>query len=99
MRLTPKQTEIIRSAARQVFGAGARVYLFGSRTDDAGRGGDIDLYIETDDVVPQRLEKTLRFQVELVKRMGEQKIDVVVKDPGMEEQAIHRAAKQQGIAL
>lgn len=38
--------EIIRSAERQVSGADARVYLFGSRTDDAGRGGDIDLYIE-----------------------------------------------------
>lgn len=42
MRLTPKKTEIIRSAARQVFGAGARVYLFGSRTDDAGRSGAIE---------------------------------------------------------
>lgn len=34
--------------------------------------------------MPQRLEKTLRFRVELVKQMGEQKIDVVVKYPGME---------------
>lgn len=50
MRLTPKEAEIIRSAARQVLGAGARVYLFGSRADDAERGGDIDLYVETDDV-------------------------------------------------
>ncbi len=44
MRLTPRQQQIIREAARDVFGTEARVWLFGSRVDDSRRGGDIDLY-------------------------------------------------------
>ncbi|MHB1896659.1 MAG: nucleotidyltransferase domain-containing protein, partial [Metallibacterium sp.] len=47
MRLTPEQAAIIRSAAAEVFGSDARVWLFGSRVDDSKRGGDIDLLIET----------------------------------------------------
>ena len=46
MRLTASQIETIRQAAHQNFGADASVWLFGSRVDDARRGGDVDLYIE-----------------------------------------------------
>lgn len=41
MRLDSKTRVEIREAAERFFGAD--VYLFGSRTDDARRGGDIDL--------------------------------------------------------
>ena len=44
MRLDKKTRDAIREAAQRYFGAD--VYLFGSRTDDSRRGGDIDLYIE-----------------------------------------------------
>jgi predicted nucleotidyltransferase len=99
MRLTQNQADIIRNAAQHMFGPAASVYLFGSRVDDTQRGGDIDLYIELPEVVPQRLEKTLRLQAELKKQLGDRKIDIIVKDPGMDEQPIHRVAKTQGIAL
>ncbi|MBI3773638.1 MAG: nucleotidyltransferase domain-containing protein [Gammaproteobacteria bacterium] len=99
MRLTQNQAEIIGNAARYMFGSTASVYLFGSRVDDAQRGGDIDLYIELPEIVPQRLEKTLRLQAELKKQLGDRKIDIIVKDAGMDEQPIHRVAKTQGIAL
>ena len=33
-------------AAREVLPHGSRVLLFGSRTDDSRRGGDIDLLVE-----------------------------------------------------
>ncbi len=45
MRLTPTQIDAIKNAAHAVLGEGAQVSLFGSRVDDARRGGDIDLYI------------------------------------------------------
>ena len=46
MRLSPAERRAIDTAAREAFPPGTRVMLFGSRTDDARRGGDIDLLIE-----------------------------------------------------
>lgn len=48
MRLTPTQHQQILQATRLNFGANANVWLFGSRVDDSRRGGDVDLYVETD---------------------------------------------------
>lgn len=48
MRLTSNEVEIILHSAREIYGEGVRVYLFGSRTDDARRGGDIDLLVRTE---------------------------------------------------
>ena len=55
MRLEPEQIESIKTAVAECMGADGRVYLFGSRTDDQARGGDIDLYVE----IPERLETRL----------------------------------------
>ena len=46
MRLTPAQVDIIKRTAQSVLGSGIRITLFGSRVSDAGKGGDVDLYIE-----------------------------------------------------
>ena len=45
MRLTPWERSTIRDTVRTVAGSGARVRLFGSRTDDSARSGDIDLLV------------------------------------------------------
>ena len=42
MRLTTDQIQAIRDAASSTFGDKAAVWLFGSRVDDAKKGGDID---------------------------------------------------------
>ncbi len=41
MRLTSYQVTMIKKAFSETFGKG-KVYIFGSRTDDTKRGGDID---------------------------------------------------------
>ena len=46
MRLTSAQHQDIKKYFLEVFEEG-QIYLFGSRVDDAKRGGDIDLYIRT----------------------------------------------------
>lgn len=45
MRLTGTERDAIRACAERVFGPACVVRLFGSRVDDARRGGDIDLHV------------------------------------------------------
>jgi predicted nucleotidyltransferase len=61
--------------------AEAFVYLFGSRTRDDARGGDIDLLAVSR--VPLERE---RHQIldELNDELGEQKIDLVITSPALE---------------
>ena len=63
MRLTSSQIEYIRQTTRENFGAGASVWLFGSRVDDARRGGDVDLYVEP--TQESTLISALRCKIEL----------------------------------
>lgn len=101
MRLSDQQRLIIRNAVTENFGAEANVWLFGSRVDDTAHGGDIDLYIEaaTDDA-DAIVESKLRFLVALYKRLGQQKIDVVIRRPGFKEDLpIFQVARQTGIKL
>ena len=46
MRLTTEQIALIKQNTALIFGDEAKIYLFGSRTDDNAKGGDIDLFIE-----------------------------------------------------
>ena len=53
----------------------AEVYLFGSRTDDEARGGDIDILILSEERIPVSYVRMLRR--EFFKTFGWQKLDVV----------------------
>ena len=101
MRLTDRQREEIKWAAAESFGDGAHIWLFGSRVHDDRRGGDIDLYVESDLEDPEAaLDALLKFRVELTRRLGERKIDVVLRrNPRVPEQPIHRIAKEEGVEL
>jgi len=48
MRLTKQQIQTITQTVSRLAGTGASVYLFGSRLNDQAKGGDIDLFIESD---------------------------------------------------
>ncbi len=68
MRLTQDQTrEIVRTVSR-LTGGTADVYLFGSRLDDAARGGDIDLLLES--AAPIGLLQRARIKMELESGLG-----------------------------
>ncbi len=47
MRLSTFQVKVIKNTLGQVFGQSAQIYLFGSRVDDQKKGGDIDLFVDT----------------------------------------------------
>lgn len=99
MRLSEPDARRIRRAVSDIFGPQARVRLFGSRVDDAARGGDIDLFVEAAAPASDRLEKTLQLEARLLRELGERRVDVVVHDPDMPLQPIHEEALQQGVAL
>lgn len=61
MRLTATQREYVLQATRQHFGVDANVWLFGSRANEARRGGDVDLYVET--AQPDTRMSTLRCKI------------------------------------
>lgn len=91
MRLSTTQTREITHTVRQLAGATAEVYLFGSRLDDNARGGDIDLLIES--AAPIGLIQRARIKMELEASLG-LPVDIVahVRDtPATPFQTIARA--------
>jgi predicted nucleotidyltransferase len=73
MRLKKTEIEAIKSEIKK-FDSNAEIYLFGSRTDDAKKGGDIDLLIISDKI---KLNEKIKIRTRLYEIIGEQKIDLV----------------------
>ena len=94
MRLTDYDVKCIKRTFKEFFRNGD-IYLFGSRVDDAKRGGDIDLYIvnhQTDNL----LEKKIAFLAALKQKIGDQKIDLLIsKDTKclIEQEALTKGIK------
>ena len=101
VRLSSTEQQTIRSATAECFGSEASVRLFGSRTNPEGRGGDIDLLIETPQSNPDLVSRAhTRFLSLLYTRLGEQKIDVLVDYPGRKfRPAVYDVARQEGVQL
>ena len=100
MRLSAEDQTLIHHAVALCFGRQAKVFLFGSRTDDAQRGGDIDLYVETalQGMTLQQARLDLMTQLQL--QLGDQKIDVVTSDGQTESvPAIVVEARRTGVLL
>jgi predicted nucleotidyltransferase len=99
MRLTPFEAAAARRVTTEVAGAEARVLLFGSRTRDELRGGDIDLLVELPQASANLLALSLRIGARLQMALGERKIDVLVADPLSPDTPLLRAARREGIVL
>jgi predicted nucleotidyltransferase len=97
LRIKEKHIEEIKHASREYFGENAKVYLFGSRTDDNKKGGDIDLYIETHEA-GNIIERKIKLLGKLNTILGEQKIDIIINN-FESEQYIFKIARNQGILL
>lgn len=99
MRLSPTEARLIRETAEANFGPGTVVRLFGSRADDARRGGDIDLHITAGDPDRVSLEDEIRFRVALEGEIGEQRVDLVLRRPSGPETPMGRIAVATGVRL
>jgi len=96
MRISPHQSQTILETSHRFLGESATVLLFGSRVDDAAKGGDVDLYIET----PKSpgIWRKAQLLAELEKRLG-LPVDLVLHTLNEPEKPIHRIAKLTGVSL
>jgi predicted nucleotidyltransferase len=99
MRLSTAQQRAIHFAVTELFGDSARVKLFGSRLDDAAKGGDIDLLVEVDEPVEAPAEMSAKLSVKVMRACNGRKVDVVLMAPNLPLLPIHRIARQQGVEL
>lgn len=92
MRLSNYTVDQIKKLFDEIFHEGS-IYLFGSRVDDSLKGGDIDLFIETEDK-SDLFEKKIKFLARLKRAIGDQRIDVVFNedDSRLVEQEVRKCA-------
>ena len=95
MRLTRQQLRAILDTAHDIYGAGVRVYLFGSRTDDSKRGGDIDLVVRSRGE-PKGVLAKVKMASRLKYLLDDRKIDIIGDH---EDNNVSREAVSTGILL
>jgi predicted nucleotidyltransferase len=105
MRLSTDQIQAICQAATTAFGQGTSVWLFGSRVDDAKRGGDIDLLVcpqvrsaEAAAGPQQTFMQKIKMLTLLERQLGERQIDIVVEQ-AQDMRPIVAVAYKTGIKL
>ena len=97
MRLTADEIHAIKSLVAQHLGPEAEVRLFGSRADDAARGGDIDLLVTVPEPVPTLLEARLNAALEAA--LGDQRVDLLLHPRDAARSGIERVAYRDGVVL
>ena len=95
MRLSKKEANFLKESLKKYI-AKAKVYLFGSRADDAEKGGDIDVLIIGDRKLT--LNEKIDVKIAFYKKFGEQKIDIVsfIKE---EESSFKELALEKAVEL
>ncbi len=99
MRLTEKQIDIIKRIAKKHFGNSARVFLFGSRVDDSRKGGDIDLFIKSNETALLTFNNKIQFLVDIKLHIGDRKIDVVFNIKNKDNSSFLNSIEKQGVEL
>lgn len=99
MRLNEYEIESIRTLANRHFGKDVEVFLFGSRTKNQLRGGDIDLFIRNPRNERLEIRTKINFMTDLILLIGDQKIDVVLDNQAIRNSAFFKTINQTGIKL
>ena len=95
----PQDRHALVQATAEVAGPAARALLFGSRTDDHARGGDIDLRVELPQAPADPLGLSLKLSARIQRRVGVRRIDVPVADPGSAPTPLFERARREAVAL
>ena len=95
MRLTPVQIDTIKNILSRYDPQG-QVILFGSRTQDQLKGGDIDLFMQTSQPISLKQQMQANWQLEVAL---DTRVDLLLCNPGESEEPIHSIAKRQGVRI
>ena len=104
MRLTQQQRHTLAATVRRRFGAQARLWVFGSRLDDAARGGDFDFMVCSEEADAQKLyDAKLAALADLhaTPEFDGERIDLVLFSPHLdpEPRPVQRAALEHGVEV
>ena len=96
MRLLKEEASIIKTIILKYI-KDAKIILFGSRVDDNKRGGDIDIFVQTNQEVT--LKEQIKILTDIEMNGVLRKVDLVLKTPTSKEQPIFKTAIKEGILL
>ena len=97
MRLKVEEKNKIIQYAKDFFGNEVSLYLFGSRVDDNKKGGDIDLFLESEEIIDMQTQ--IKFLTAIYKDITQRKVDLLIKTPASKNLSIYKTAKKEGILL
>lgn len=97
MRLEAEEVNKIVDYTKKFFGGDVKLYLFGSRVDDNKKGGDIDLFLESNTNIDIRTQ--INFLAAIYKDITQRKVDLLIKTPSSEDLSIYKRVKKEGILL
>ena len=96
MRIDKQQINLIIQTLKSQI-SDAVVYLFGSRVDDTKRGGNIDIFLVTNQ------EVLLKDKISLLAKLEtsgiQRKVDLVIKTPANPQEILYKEVLQKGIRL
>lgn len=75
MRLSPFERTAIKEIVHSI-DSKAQIYLYGSRTNNSLKGGDIDLLIFSEKI---EFKDKISILMEIKRKIGEQKIDLTLR--------------------
>ncbi len=96
MRLTEEQQRQIQRIVQAQLGHTVVVSVFGSRVDDAKRGGDLDLLIESANPVPLLRRASLKIELESALALP---VDLVITERGKALSSFQALAKARARRL
>jgi predicted nucleotidyltransferase len=99
MRVTQQQQANIKKALTELCGTDSTIILFGSRTRNDEKGGDIDLMVEVPNEVDRPAQLIAKIAVRVMRIMNGRKTDILLSAPNLPRYPIHDIAKAQGILL
>ena len=101
IRLTVQEINHIKNIFSKYFEHNDHLWIFGSRVNLKQKGGDIDLYIESNNNSIEKIsDQKIKFLVELKQTIGDQKIDVIINAKYLNQHlAIYEEAKNTGVMI